>query len=91
MIEKMFSNLLSVVGGISPATSRSIARAWDDVEHRDERGEVSISTIMWVAIGIVLAVSAGAILLTKTKTKAGNLDLDQNQAPTGVGGVSGNQ
>ncbi|MBW3643807.1 MAG: hypothetical protein KY447_12930 [Actinobacteria bacterium] len=46
---------------------------------RDERGDVYSSTIM-VAVGVVIAITVGGILLYKFQTKANSIDTN---TPTG--------
>ena len=49
---------------------------------RDERGDAYTSTIM-IAIGVVIAVTVGGILLYKFQTKAEGIDTDTPVAPGG--------
>jgi hypothetical protein len=49
---------------------------------RDERGDAYTSTIM-IAIGVVIAITVGGILLFKFQTKAEGIDTDTPVAPGG--------
>lgn len=61
-----------------------------DVRHRlrdlarDERGDAYTSTIM-IAIGVVIAITVGGILLVKFTGKAESIDTDTPVAPVGGG------
>ncbi len=50
------------------------------VAARDERGDAYTSTIM-IAIGVVIAITVGAILMTKFTGKAEGIDTDTPVAP----------
>ena len=53
---------------------------------RDERGDAYTSTIM-IAIGVVIAITVGGILLAKFTDKANSIDTDTPVAPAaGAGG-----
>ena len=52
---------------------------------RDERGDAYTSTIM-IAIGVVIAITVGGILLVKFTDKANSIDTDTPVAPAGAGG-----
>ena len=52
---------------------------------RDERGDAYTSTIM-IAIGVVIAITVGGILLAKFTDKANNIDTDTPVAPVSAGG-----
>ena len=47
---------------------------------RDERGDAYTSTIM-IAIGVVIAITVGGILLAKFTDKANSIDTDTPHAP----------
>jgi hypothetical protein len=47
---------------------------------RDERGDAYTSTIM-IAIGVVIAITVGGILLAKFTDKANSIDTDTPTAP----------
>lgn len=49
---------------------------------RDERGDVYSNTIM-IAIGVVVALTVGGILLYKFQTKAESIDTNTPTAPSG--------
>jgi len=49
---------------------------------RDERGDAYTSTIM-IAIGVVIAITVGGILLVKFTGKAESIDTDTPVAPGG--------
>ena len=49
---------------------------------RDERGDAYTSTIM-IAIGVVIAITVGGILLYKFQTKAEGIDTDTPVVPGG--------
>ena len=49
---------------------------------RDERGDVYSNTIM-IAIGVVIAITVGGILLYKFQTKAESIDTNTPTAPGG--------
>ena len=52
---------------------------------RDERGDAYTSTIM-IAIGVVIAITVGGILLVKFTDKANSIDTNTPVAPAGPGG-----
>ena len=64
---------LAAISALSPRTGNFAAKGWQD----REEGEVTVATVVWAAIGITIAVGAGALIYTKVTKKATDLDLDQ--------------
>jgi hypothetical protein len=68
-----------VLGSIHPALGRRFVQGRIDAE----RGDITISTVMWVSMGVLMAAAIGVALWTKVKAKENSIDL--NTPAAGVG------
>jgi hypothetical protein len=60
------------LGLIHPALSRRFVQGRRDAE----RGDVSVSMVMWVSISVLMAAAIGKIIWEKVRDKAKAIDVD---------------
>ena len=63
--------VLMTLATISPS-----AADWLNLDNRDERGDVTVQNVIWIAIAAAGAFVIAVILYNKFRTKANNLDVD---------------
>ena len=65
--------VLMTLAAISPA-----AAVWlnEPARHNDERGDITVQNVIWMAIAAAGAFVIAVILYNKFRTKANNLDVD---------------
>ena len=72
-------HIATVLSAIHPRLGASYLRGRDDLE----RGEVTVATVMWASMAVLMAAALGVIIWNKVKTKGNAIDLDAPAAPVG--------
>ncbi len=78
VVDTITTATMGTLGGIHPRLANSYAAAVNDAEH----GEITVGTVIWASITILMAGGLGLIIWGKVKAKGNAIDLD---APTGIG------
>lgn len=63
--------VLLTVAAVSPTAAEWLGRTPDD-----ERGDITVQNVIWMAIAAAGAFAIAVILYNKFRTKANNLDVD---------------
>ncbi len=79
-MKKLEMTVAVVLGSIHPKLGESYVRGRMDVE----RGEVTVATVMWVSMTVLMAAALGVLIWNKIKAKEATIDL--NSPAAGVGG-----
>jgi hypothetical protein len=69
-----------VLGNIHPELGRRYVQGRMDAE----RGDITVATVMWVSMGVLMAGALGILIWNKVKAKEASIDL--NTPAAGVGG-----
>jgi hypothetical protein len=79
-MNQMELSVAVVLGSIHPALGRRFLQGRSDAE----RGEVTVATVMWVSMTVLMAAALGLLIWNKIKAKEGTIDM--NTPAAGVGG-----
>ena len=67
--------VLMTLAAISPAAADWLSEPARQ-DHHDERGDITVQNVIWMAIAAAGAFVIAVILYNKFRTKANNLDVD---------------
>lgn len=73
------AHLALVLSSIHPRLGASYLRGRDDLE----RGEVTVATVMWASMAVLMAAALGVIIWNKVKAKGNAIDLDAPASAVG--------
>lgn len=80
MLQSFETTVAVVLGSIHP----SLARRYLEGRADAERGEITVGTVMWVSMTVLMAAALGVLIWNKVKAKESSIDL--NTPAAGVGG-----
>ncbi len=69
----------TTLSGLHPSLGRLYVQGRHDAEH----GEVSVATVMWASMAVLMAAALGVIIWTKIRAKGNAIDLDTPAAGVG--------
>ena len=72
-------HLAAALSSVSPSLGARFLQGREDAE----RGEVTVATVMWASMAVLMAAALGVILWNKIKAKGNAIDLDAPAAPVG--------
>lgn len=72
-------HIATVLSTIDPRLGASYLQGRDDLE----RGEVTVATVMWASMAVLMAAALGVIIWNKVRTKGNAIDLDAPAAQVG--------